>query len=118
MKKNLLSKTALIAAFCFPFSQAHSQITITRADFPSVGDQSINAHDTIHAVTEGSAGAAQTWNLTGIVNDYTDTTFFLNPSTTPYALSFLSANLVGYNSTDSSYFYANAGNDSIVVHGI
>ena len=117
MKKNLPLKIFFLVSFCFSFSDSRSQITITRTDFASIGDMIINAHDTIPTVSAGSAGASQTWNLGGIMNHYSDTTVFSNPSSTPYAANFPTANLAGYNSRDSVYYYVYGSINSIDVVG-
>jgi hypothetical protein len=117
MKINL-HVTFLISAaiiFCCPF--AFSQITVTRTDFANAGDITINANDTLPTVNAGSAGASQTWDLSALANHYQDTTVFSNPSSTPYASSFPSANLAGYNATNAAYYYLNASTSSVNAVG-
>lgn len=82
--KNLL----LIAGVMFASAlTATAQITINRSDLGNLIDaRFIQAHDTtdLTALSPGSAGANQTWNLSGIGTDYRDTTpqFVLPAGTT------------------------------------
>ena len=116
MKKHLPA-TIFISALLLSSSLVYSQITVTRTDFANVGDLTINANDTLPTVSAGSAGASQTWDLSGLANHFQDTTFFSNPSSTPYASSFPTANLTGYNPTNAAYYYINASSSSVDAVG-
>ena len=119
MKRNLRLKFFLPVSLLFFAMAASAQITITRSDFGNAGDFAIMVHDTLHStVTRGNAGASQTWTLTSLLNHFTDTTNFLNPASTPYAASFPSSNLAGYNTLDSSYYYINASSTGIYALGL
>jgi hypothetical protein len=118
MKRNLLSRLTLTISLCICALVSVAQITVTRVDFAVAGDMTINANDTLPSVSTGSAGASQTWNLSGIANHYTDTTVFSNPGSTPYAANFPGANLAGYNSLEDAYYYVNASTSSVEIHGV
>lgn len=116
MKKNILRTFIFLFSFFYSLS-SFGQITVTRTDFADIGDMTINAHDSVPSVSPGNSGASQTWNLSGIANHYADTTIFSNPSSTPYAASFPTANLAGFNTRDSAYYYVNASVNSIDALG-
>lgn len=122
MKTSTFFKTSLsLAALALTGAfNASAQITLNEGDMAQVGGQYIFINDTTPTVTPGSAGANQTWNLTGINNSYIDTTFALSPSSTPYNSSFPSSNLAMkaiIPGAGESYEYANLGSDSLLVMG-
>ncbi len=87
----------IIALFCFLVMAQISfgQITLTNASFPSVGDSAYAINDSLAVgINPGTASAsAQTWNFTSLQTHTFDTTIIINPSTTPSAASFPTANL-------------------------
>lgn len=122
MKKSTYLKVCLgIASFAFLSAfTAKAQITITENDVFHAGDIYINANDTIPSVSAGSAGANQTWNLSGLHNDYLDSDYIVLPSATPYGSSFPASNLVERSyvkGLGESYAYFNLGSDSLTVQG-
>ncbi|MFH1297388.1 MAG: T9SS type A sorting domain-containing protein [Bacteroidota bacterium] len=85
-----------------------AQITINRSDLGNlIGAQIIQANDStnLNLLSPGSAGANQTWNLTGIGNDYKDTMQFLSPAGTPCSDSFPTATLAGKQQGMFFYIY-------------
>lgn len=90
MKKLILSTLLLGAAFA-----SKAQITISNSCFPKVGDRVIMHNDTLlsSAITAGTAGANQTWNLTSIQDGFQDTTTAITLSTAPLASSYPTATI-------------------------
>lgn len=88
MKKNLL-KT--LAAITLCSSAAIAQPTLTAIGInPVVGD--LYTLKQCNFVNPGSAGANQTWNLSGMVATSTASYTSSSPSSTPYASSFTNSN--------------------------
>jgi len=86
-------------------ASAFSQITINSGDFPSVGDHYVWASDDMPAgVSPGSSGANQTWNFTGMMEDYISDAIFVTPASTPYASNYPGAN-IATNTDDTVYSY-------------
>jgi hypothetical protein len=100
MKKSLLCIASLAIG-----SALSAQITITQSDIAPLYSQIRQANDTLPSVTPGSAGANQTWNLSGLHNDREDTLVFTLPQFTPYAADFPNANLAVVNSNNGSPMY-------------
>jgi hypothetical protein len=120
MKRKLPAKIILmLSSFLFCFCPlTYSQITVTRGDFVNAWEIIVSGHDTVHStISPGNSGAAQTWNLSAMLNHYTDSISFTGASSTPYAASFPAANLAGYNSLDSNYYFINANSSLIDVVG-
>jgi hypothetical protein len=73
-----------------------AQITINRSDLGTLINKSfISADDStnLNLLSPGNAGASQTWNLTGIGNDYKDTIPFISPAGTACFSNFPTATL-------------------------
>lgn len=67
--------------------QSNAQITVTRADFGTIGDVIYYGTDsTLTGLSVGTSGANKTWNFTtGVVPDTYDTATFKDPLTIPGA---------------------------------
>jgi len=95
------------------------QITINRSDLGNfAGLTIIEGNDTtnLNLLSPGGAGINQIWDLTGIGNDYLDTTQFISPAEAPYSSNFPTATLAG---TDGSmFFYIHDDNNSFEILGI
>jgi hypothetical protein len=93
MKKLSLLTLALGAVFNVLLAQPTLQNNV----YPEVGDViTTTTAVTANNITEGSAGANQTWNFSGLQPDpqFSSTTFnFVAVGTTPYAADFPGANL-------------------------
>lgn len=73
-----------------------AQITINRSDLGNlIGATVYQAYDStnLNTLSPGNAGENQTWDLTGISNDYQDTMQFLSPSGISCSNDFASATL-------------------------
>ncbi len=79
MKKHLLAFTVALLPLA-----GSAQITITLADVAPIFTVIRQAQDTTPTVTPGTAGAAQTWNLSALNNHSVDTLTFTAPQFTPY----------------------------------
>lgn len=79
MKKHLLAFSVALLPLA-----ASAQITITLADVAPIFTVIRQAQDTTPTVTPGSAGAAQTWNMSALNNHSVDTLTFTAPQFTPY----------------------------------
>jgi len=89
MKKSLL----FITSFCIGILNLSAQIIITTADMPVPTKVIYQSNDTMPTVTIGSAGIAQTWNLTSVVAHTKDTTTVMQYSAMPNT-EFSTANVV------------------------
>jgi hypothetical protein len=91
MKRNLF---LFALVMIMPFI-VRAQITVTQADFASIGENIIQATDTLPvvAISPGSAGANQTWDFSALHNHYSTTYNFITVSSTPFATSYPMANL-------------------------
>ncbi len=114
MNKLCATSVFLFAALC-----AHAQITLIQSDMPQVGNVFITAFDTVPTVSQGSAGANQTWDLSATKWQFADTTFCVSPSSTPYFTDFPTSNLaVRYQfESDSTFYYSNLGSSSLLSLG-
>lgn len=97
--------TLLLFVSFFVYKQSDAQITITRADFGTIGDVLQYANDTSTAtLSVGSAGANMTWDFsTAATANYYDSTRFLDPSTLPGAP--VEANLALESGNQPDFFY-------------
>ena len=104
MKKKLLFGSIMLGLAL----ATTAQITINRSDLGNLaGAQVIRANDStnLNLLSPGSAGANQTWNLTGIGNDYKDTMQFLSPAGTHCTGSFPTATLAASQQGMFIYIY-------------
>ena len=87
--------TTLACALLFGATASYAQITVTDADFGSVGESVILARDTMPApgTTAGASGANQTWDYTGLSLNSIDTVDFINPGSTTNGAVFPSADM-------------------------
>jgi hypothetical protein len=100
--KKILSIISLVASVLF----ANAQITLSTADFGTVGFVGVQNNDTLpNSLNVGNPGPlAQLWNFTALHNHYEDTIKFLPADTTQFALSFPNAN-IAITQTDLPGFY-------------
>ncbi|NTW34264.1 MAG: T9SS type A sorting domain-containing protein [Bacteroidetes bacterium] len=97
---------------------ATAQITINRSDIGTlIGVDIIQANDTINLdlLSPGNAGVNQTWDLTGIGNNYPDTMSFFSPSESPCASDFPTANVAG--KQGDMFFYMHDDNTKFELIG-
>jgi hypothetical protein len=115
--------------FLFP-SVASSQITINQTDFTSIysiGSTYYSAGDTLNrSVNIGQPGGGNNWDFSNFVPHFSLELNFIDPSATPFADSFATANIANYISqtfddgsgetgTSESWAYFNSSDGS--THG-
>ena len=71
---------------------SYSQITVTSANLPNIGDTVITAYDN-GSYTPGSSGPNQVWNFSNAAGTPEMILGFIDPASTPYQASFPSSNL-------------------------
>jgi hypothetical protein len=108
---------SFIASVCLLPMLTFGQITIVSTDMAQAGDAVTRDSDTLATVTEGSAGANQTWIMTNVTPRVTETTQVKLASATPYASSFTSSNLAMTND-NASYVYFNQSTNSLISTGL
>ena len=113
MKKITFS---IILSVLFILERTYAQPTISAAtNNPTVGEMFTQYQ--IGYEDPGASGANITWDFSGIISLQTLTNTFMLPSATPYASTFLNANLASSVTSSSStyyyYFIANSTNYSI-----
>ena len=101
MKKTLL----ILSAFCFSIIIASAQITITTADVATPVTAVYQANDTLPTISVGTPGTNQTWNMSALATDYTDTLTFEPYSFAPDA-TFGTANLLVKQGYQNNFAYA------------
>ncbi len=105
--------TILLASFpLIGFSQ-----TIYQADLPAAGDAYLLAADSTYSAPIPPGGTGQSWNYTGLLDVYHDTTIFEAAAGTPYASLFSSSNLASFNASNNSYTYFTSNSTGIYVDG-
>lgn len=108
--------TQFLGMIClFPFFSM-AQISIDMTDMAQVGDIVTRHSDTLALVSQGSAGANQTWDMTTATIHSSETTEALDPSSTPYSSSFSNANLSMTND-NAAFLYFDQNADSLVALG-
>lgn len=113
MKKLSFLPLLLVAGF----SQA--QITLSQADFASVGDTVFMATDqTLPGINVGTAGAsAQTWNFTSLNIEDFDSLLFVAPGSAVGGADFPSANIAMVTGATSTFFIKSASNVKVLGSG-
>ncbi|MBL4656822.1 MAG: T9SS type A sorting domain-containing protein [Flavobacteriales bacterium] len=107
----------LIALLLANANMTQAQITITIADFASIGDTVINLYDTLApaGTTVGGTGS-QTWDYSDLAFDYGDTTVYVDPASTTNGGDFTSSNIATSGDNFSAYLYADS--TGILFNGI
>jgi hypothetical protein len=120
MKK--LYKSILFTAALLTGSLLHAQPTFTQSSMPAIGTTVVSINADSVGVSQGSAGANQTWNFASVVPDgTTNTNMFVSPSTTPYASTFPTSNYSGVAATTSGgtgYTYMILNSSGLSLIGI
>src|SRR5690606_1283531 len=103
-----MKKTLLIAGITISLS-GFSQITVTSSNMPNIGDQLLQASDTLPAITIGSGGANQTWDFSGLGTMDSTLLTFSDPAWTPYASNFPNSNLAMVLSANRIFYFNKTG---------
>lgn len=115
MKKPLLALTVALLPLA-----VSAQITISQADLAPMFTVIRQSQDTVPTVTPGSAGANQTWNMTGLNNHSVDTLTFTAPQFTPYGSQIPGCNYAIIQTSpinSPSYIYLNYSPAALEVAG-
>jgi hypothetical protein len=103
-------KKLLLSVLVFSTLAANAQYVVTSFHSPVIGDVEYMAIDTLPSVTPGSAGASQTWDLSGMVSSVETITNYIDPSTTTFGSDFPDADVaadfdgfIGYIETSSTF---------------
>jgi len=111
-----MKRFTLLFAFLLISAQTFSQITLTSAISPVAGDvEKIIDCDTT-GVSQGNAGANQTWNFTGLVRQDSTLLTWVASGSTPYSAQFPTSN-VASTIDNSNYSYITASSANILVNG-
>ena len=112
MKKQILLGLLLGAT-----TTVFGQVTLTKATNDPVAGDTFFGYicDTTNA-GKGLSGASVTWDMSGLIKNDSDTTFYLACAATPYCDSFPGANIVMLH--DSEYSYGISGASGIEFIGV
>lgn len=98
---------------------AQAQPILTSADIGAIGTEFYLGIDTnLTGITEGAAGANQTWDFSGLDADIADTIRFLDPAMTPYGTDFPSSTLAIFQATLGGYAYLEATTSYLDLIGL
>lgn len=111
MKKTLLTLLVLV-----PFI-GRSQ-TITTADLPTAGLAWITGNDSTYTQAIPAGGTGQTWDYSSLQNLENDTAGFMSSAGTPYASTFPTSNLSGFDQESGIYTYFTTNTTGIYLDGI
>lgn len=111
MKKHLLLFACTLIAL-----NGFSQPTLYSSDLPAAGETYVMNTCNTAGVTEGPAGANQTWTFTAKVNTGTQSESFVSPSSTPGAASFPTATLA-IDQGGNNYIYLEISSSQGIVLG-
>ena len=110
------------SVFVFFGTLAMGQITLTRSDFVSAGDQIKLLSANVGTHQPGPAGANQTWDFSSLVDDGqpVDVALVKNAAQTPYAQQFVGANLAIFSQdgSDEGYSYYFMDDSEFVLYGV
>lgn len=115
MKKLLFGSVTVLLISCAMPSQG--QITITLADFASIGDTVTNVYDSIVPVGTIVGGTgSQTWDYSNLQLDYMETIIYVDPATTASAADFPTSTIATDNNGFAAYLYSDSA--GVVFQGI
>ncbi|HIL66625.1 MAG TPA: hypothetical protein EYG43_01915 [Flavobacteriales bacterium] len=107
-------KKLLYLFLLLPFL-SYSQIIVTSANLPNIGDTVITAED-FGNYSPGAFGASQNWNFANVAGMPDMLLGFIDPLTTPYQSSFPSSNICAQ--VDSAtYYYLNRSVNGLAAVG-
>jgi hypothetical protein len=128
MKKATKALFFLLIGMAFSAYQLRAQPTLTNSVFLSIGQEYINTQADTTGVEAGPAGANLTWDFSGLSplsGSSNDTTTYVAPGTTPYAMDFPDANLAGklfsgdfytfFKKETNRFSYLGAAADSVLI---
>ena len=107
-------KKLLYLFLLLPFL-SHSQIIVTSANLPNIGDTVITAED-FGNYSPGASGASQNWNFANVAGMPDMLLGFIDPLTTPYQSSFPSSNIC-VKVDSATYHYLNRSVNGLAAVG-
>jgi hypothetical protein len=107
-------KKLLYLFLLLPFL-SHSQIIVTSANLPNIGDTVITAED-FGNYSPGPSGASQNWNFANVAGMPNMLLGFIDPLTTPYQSSFPSSNIC-VKVDSATYHYLNRSVNGLAAVG-
>lgn len=96
MKKNLLFSAILLMTII----SVNAQITITRQDFPVIGNLVISAMDNTTIIDPGSPGLNKTWDFSNLTASGYDSVYYTGTWGMPNAQNYPDANIVSNHNPD------------------
>ena len=107
-------KKILYLILLLPFL-SYSQIIVTSANLPNIGDTVITAED-FGNYSPGASGASQNWNFANVAGMPDMILGFIDPLATPYQSSFSLSNICAQIDS-ATYFYLNRSVDGLAAVG-
>ncbi len=100
----------------FSANKSMAQVVLDASDVPQIGDEFINANDTtnIDTILPISTGINQSWDFSWIRNDSQDTTYYVDPASTPEASTFPTATLAQSGQQGYTYFFADQNHLEVI----
>ncbi len=92
--------------------------TITTADIPTAGLAWITGNDSTYTQAIPAGGTSQVWDYSTLQNLENDTIGFIAAAGTPYASTFPTSNLAGYDQASGTYSYFTSNSTGLYVDGI
>jgi hypothetical protein len=92
--------------------------TLTQADLPGIGTAWQLGTDSTYTQPIPAGGTNQTWDYSTLQNLEFDTLGFISPVGTPYAVTFTSSNLAGYDQASGNYTYFSSNNTGLYLDGV
>jgi hypothetical protein len=90
MKKQIFTMLLLLVFVI----QGYSQISISRADFPEIGNLVVSAVDNTSSIDPGQPGQNQTWDFSNLTASSYDSTYYISPAGAPHYQNYPEANIV------------------------
>ncbi|CAN5783255.1 hypothetical protein BH11BAC7_BH11BAC7_17530 [soil metagenome] len=111
-------KTSLLCIAALTIGTALSaQITITQSDIAPLYSRVIQHNDTMPTVSEGNSGTNQTYNLSALQPQSTDTILFTLPQFTPNGANFPGSNFAAVINSNQAYIYLNQSATAFQITG-
>jgi hypothetical protein len=90
MKRTILVSLVL---FAIAVISANAQISVTRDDFPQIGNLVVSAVDNTTTINPGQPGANQTWDFSNLVGTAWDSIYYISPVGAPEYQNYPTANI-------------------------
>src|SRR6187455_740038 len=91
--------------------------TIDQSDLPFAGLGWTSGVDTNYSAPIAAGGSGQSWDYSGLLYDYVDTSGFGVAAGTPYAATFPTANLAAQDQSTGDWSYFTSNSTGLYVNG-